>query len=56
VKALRANGKNLPPKRLGLFGMEERAALVGGAFTIESHPGTGTSVYIEIPWEAKPHD
>lgn len=36
-------------QRLGLLGMEERVALVGGSFTIESTQGTGTSVYVRIP-------
>lgn len=35
--------------RLGLYGMEERIALVGGAFTIETAPGAGTHIYIEVP-------
>lgn len=39
------------PRHLGLFGMEERAALVGGTLTVESSPGAGTSIYIEIPWD-----
>jgi signal transduction histidine kinase len=47
------NGNKEQPKRLGLFGMEERAALVGGTLTVESYPGAGTSVYIEIPWESQ---
>jgi signal transduction histidine kinase len=34
---------------LGLFGMRERAALVGGRLTIESAPGRGTRVQLEIP-------
>lgn len=49
-------GKKGQTKRLGLFGMQERAALVGGSVTVESSPGAGTSVYIEIPWEASPND
>jgi len=36
-------------QRLGLLGMEERVALVGGSLTIESTPGMGTSVYVRIP-------
>jgi len=36
-------------QRLGLLGMEERVALVGGSLTIESTRGTGTSVYVRIP-------
>jgi signal transduction histidine kinase len=34
--------------RLGLFGMQERAALVGGTLTIESSE-SGTTVLVEIP-------
>lgn len=36
--------------RLGLFGMQERAALLGGFLQIESAPGSGTTVYVEIPF------
>ncbi|PSC02395.1 hypothetical protein SLNSH_24320, partial [Alsobacter soli] len=35
--------------RLGLAGIRERLALVGGQLTIESTPGQGTSVYVVIP-------
>ena len=35
--------------RLGLAGMEERARLVGGRLTLESKPGKGTTVTIEVP-------
>lgn len=38
-------------KRLGLYGVEERALLVGGLLTIESRPGAGTTVSVEIPLE-----
>jgi signal transduction histidine kinase len=34
---------------LGLSGMRERAALLGGRLTIESAPGSGTTVFVEIP-------
>lgn len=34
---------------LGLFGLRERAEYVGGAVTIESEVGRGTSVTIQIP-------
>jgi signal transduction histidine kinase len=34
---------------LGLFGMRERAALLGGRLTIESAPGQGTTIFVEIP-------
>lgn len=36
-------------KRLGLFGMRERAGLIGGEMTIESRPGAGTTVFVEVP-------
>lgn len=41
-----------PPeeRRMGLLGMEERAALVGGTLHIESAPGMGTTVYLRIPF------
>lgn len=35
--------------RLGLLGMEERAAMVGGTFRTESRPGRATTVIVEIP-------
>lgn len=35
--------------KLGLFGMSERALLIGGALTIESQPGEGTAVFLEVP-------
>lgn len=35
--------------RLGLLGMQERVALVGGALEIESSPGGGTSLFVRIP-------
>jgi two-component system CheB/CheR fusion protein len=35
--------------RLGLVGMRERAELVGGTIDIESTPGSGTTVLVQIP-------
>lgn len=35
--------------RLGLLGMRERAALVGGTLDVESSPGAGTTVLARIP-------
>jgi two-component system, NarL family, sensor histidine kinase UhpB len=35
--------------RLGLLGMQERVALVGGTLEIESTPGGGTSLFVRIP-------
>jgi signal transduction histidine kinase len=34
---------------LGLYGIRERAELLSGHLTIESEPGQGTSLYVEIP-------
>lgn len=45
--ALQADGAGRSP--LGLFGMQERAALIGGRLTIESASGRGTTVYLEVP-------
>jgi len=36
-------------KSLGLLGMKERAAIIGGNLEIISSPGKGASVIIEIP-------
>lgn len=38
-----------PSHGLGLFGMQERATLLGGSFSIESRPGYGTTIYIKVP-------
>jgi signal transduction histidine kinase len=36
-------------RRLGLTSMEERATAIGGALTIDSAPGTGTTIRLEVP-------
>jgi signal transduction histidine kinase len=40
---------NSPAMRLGLLGIRERLALVGGSLEIESSPGCGTTVFVRIP-------
>jgi signal transduction histidine kinase len=37
-------------KQLGLLGMRERVEMVGGTFCVESAPGHGTTVRVEIPF------
>ena len=34
---------------LGLTGMTERAAIIGGTVEIESAPGKGTTVFVRVP-------
>jgi two-component system, NarL family, sensor histidine kinase DegS len=36
-------------KRLGLLGMRERVEMVGGSFAVESGPGKGTTISVQIP-------
>jgi signal transduction histidine kinase len=38
----------------GLYGMRERASLLGGEFTLESAPGAGTRLTVELPLPAGP--
>jgi len=40
---------HLNGSRLGVAGMRERAELLGGKLTIESAPGAGTSLFVQIP-------
>ena len=35
--------------KLGLYGMKERAELIGGYLDIESQPGEGTTIYLRMP-------
>ena len=37
-------------KRLGLLGMRERVEMVGGTFCVESAPGKGTTIQVEVPF------
>src|SRR5258708_35254367 len=39
-------------KTLGVIGMGERAALVGGEVEIESAPGRGTTIFVRVPFSA----
>lgn len=41
-------------KRLGLLGMRERVEMVDGIFSIQSAPGEGTRVQVDLPREVRP--
>lgn len=38
-------------QRLGLYGIRERAELLGGTLVIETEPGRGTSLFVDIPFQ-----
>jgi len=40
----------LQSRRLGLFGMRERAEMLGGTLSIESSTGSGTTLLVEVPY------
>lgn len=42
---------DLPTRTAGISGMRERARLVHGKLKIDSEPGGGTTVRLELPWE-----
>ena len=56
------NGKGFDPQKtwlrvaqnanLGLLGMQERAHLIGGSFSLVSEPGKGTTVVVQVPLAA----
>jgi PAS domain S-box-containing protein len=56
------NGRGLPadalgsPKALGLLGMQERAAVLGGDVQFQSGPGRGTTVTLRLPLTATDTD
>jgi len=41
-------------RRLGIFGMQERARLAGGTLTVESAPEQGTTVFLRLPLPSRP--
>jgi two-component system sensor histidine kinase NreB len=56
VLIIEDDGKGFDPQtviekgdRLGLFGMRERAEMLGGNLIIESRPGKGTTLVVEVP-------
>ncbi|MDD2901608.1 MAG: response regulator [Syntrophales bacterium] len=46
---------NQQHRRMGLLGMKERVAFLGGEMRIESQPNKGTKINIEIPWSREGH-
>lgn len=53
VLAIQDDGQGFVPERekgLGLLGMEERVTHLHGSFRIESTPGVGTSIRVELPF------
>lgn len=42
-----------PTARLGLTGMRERVADCGGRLQLDTRPGAGTALAIDLPWPAK---
>ena len=42
-----------PMRRLGLQGMRERAAIMGGTFRVSSKPGSGTVISVKVPLNGK---
>lgn len=44
-------GDSRKPESFGLLGMRERVRALGGTLRLESAPGTGTSIYITLPFK-----
>jgi signal transduction histidine kinase len=52
VLSISDDGVGFDPARkfgMGLLGMQERVARLGGTFLVESAPGRGTSIRVELP-------
>jgi signal transduction histidine kinase len=54
VAVIEDDGRGFDPEdmrdeRLGLLGMRERIALVNGRLSVESRPGEGTTIAVEVP-------
>ncbi len=53
IEMVRADG---PGERVGISGMQERVALLGGTFQVLSRPGGGTLVVARVPVEGSGED
>ena len=42
--------ENLAQNRLGIYGMRERAEMLGGELTVESSDEVGTTLFVEVPY------
>jgi signal transduction histidine kinase len=57
---IRDNGRGVTeaqlsdPRAVGLLGMQERAALIGGTFEITGRHGKGTTITVRVPLAARP--
>ena len=50
--AIRDDGRGFDARQergMGLLGMQERVSHLGGSFTVDSSPGQGASITIELP-------
>jgi len=50
--SIQDDGAGFDPQRvrgLGLLGMQERVRHLGGVFAVDSSPGRGTTVNVELP-------
>jgi signal transduction histidine kinase len=45
--------QNPKVSQLGVFGMRERAEMLGGKLTIESAHGQGCTILLEVPWQSE---
>ncbi len=51
--SIQDDGKGFDPERtkgLGLIGIQERVASLGGTFQVHSEPGQGTLLTVELPF------
>jgi len=45
-----------PERGFGIIGMQERISLLGGKIDIQSRPGFGTQIHIEVPYKEESDD
>ena len=52
-KGISDNNPNNQNASFGIFGMKERASILGGKLKIDSTPQRGTAIIVELPVQAK---